>query len=141
MAKSLTVKDLAQKYGASAQEIIRELSGQGIDLDKGEKSVIPEDMAELVDAYLDDIYNSEDAHIVSGKRGNSGNGKKGAPKRGSENQKAASYNNNRKPGAKSGGDHQHHDIRGVSSAGTHIGKRRVSRSVDEGDSFAVEHHG
>ncbi|MBO5900443.1 MAG: translation initiation factor IF-2 N-terminal domain-containing protein, partial [Lentisphaeria bacterium] len=41
MAK-LTVKDLAQKYGASAQEIIRELSGQGIDLDKGEKSVIPE---------------------------------------------------------------------------------------------------
>ena len=104
MAKSLTVKDLAQKYGASAQEIIRELSGQGIDLDKGEKSVIPEDMAELVDAYLDDIYNSEDAHIVSGKRGNSGNGKKGAPKRGSENQKAASYNNNRKPGAKSGGD-------------------------------------
>ena len=104
MAKSLTVKDLAQKYGASAQEIIRELSGQGIDLDKGEKSVIPEDMAELVDAYLDDIYNSEDAHIVSGKCGNSGNGKKGAPKRGSENQKAASYNNNRKPGAKSGGD-------------------------------------
>ena len=105
MAKSLTVNDLARKYGASAQEIIRELSGQGIDLDKGEKSVIPDDMAELVDAYLDDIYNSEDTHLVSNKRGNSGNGKKGAPKRGSENQKGADRNNNfRKSGAKSGND-------------------------------------
>ena len=99
MAK-LTVKDLAQKYGVSSQEIIRELSGQGIDLDKGDKSVIPEDMAELVDAYLDDLYNSEDTHMMN-KRGNSGNGKKGAPKRGSENQKGADRNNNfRKSGAK-----------------------------------------
>ena len=100
MAK-LTVKDLAQKYGVSAQEIIRELSGQGIDLDKGDKSVIPEDMAELVDAYLDDFYNAEDTRMVSGKRGNSGNGKKGAPKRGSENQKGADRSNNfRKGGSK-----------------------------------------
>ena len=100
MAK-LTVKDLAQKYGASVQEIIRELSGQGIDLDKGDKSVIPEDMAELVDAYLDDLYNAEDTRMVNSKRGNSGNGKKGAPKRGSENQKGADRNNNfRKNGSK-----------------------------------------
>ena len=100
MAKSLTVKDLAQKYGVSAQEIIRELSGQGIDLDKAEKSVIPEDMAELVDAYLDDIYNSEDNHVVNNKRGNYGNGKKGAPKRGNENQKGADRNNFRKGSSK-----------------------------------------
>ena len=100
MAK-LTVKDLASKYGVSSQEIIRELSGQGIDLDKGDKSVIPEDMAELVDAYLDDLYNSEDNHMMNNKRGNSGNGKKGAPKRGSENQKGADRNNNfRKNNAK-----------------------------------------
>ena len=99
MAK-LTVKDLSQKYGVSVQEIIRELSGQGIEVDKGEKSVIPEDMAELVDAYLDDIYNAEDTHMVNNKRGNSGNGKKGAPKRGSENQKGADRNNFRKSGAK-----------------------------------------
>ena len=62
MAK-LTVKDLAQKYGVSTPEIIRELSGQGIDLDKGDKSVIPEDMAELVDAYLDDLYNAENKKV------------------------------------------------------------------------------
>ena len=94
MAK-LTVKDIAQKYGVSAQEIIRELAGQGIDVDKAEKSVIPEDMAELVDAFFDDLYNAEDTHVVSGKRGNNGN-KKGAPKRGSENQKGADRNNFRK---------------------------------------------
>ena len=75
MAK-LTVKDLAQKYGVSAQEIIRELSGQGIDVDKAEKSVIPEDMAELVDAFFDDLYNAEDTHVISGKRSSGGNGKK-----------------------------------------------------------------
>ena len=106
MAK-LTVKDLAQKYGVSTQEIIRELSGQGIDLDKGDKSVIPEDMAELVDAYLDDLYNAEDTRMVNNKRGNSGNGKKGAPKRGNENQKGADRNNNfRKGGAKESGNAQ-----------------------------------
>ena len=106
MAK-LTVKDLAQKYGVSTQEIIRELSGQGIDLDKGDKSVIPEDMAELVDAYLDDLYNAEDTRMVNNKRGSSGNGKKGAPKRGNENQKGADRNNNfRKGGAKESGNAQ-----------------------------------
>ncbi|MBQ7396608.1 MAG: translation initiation factor IF-2 [Lentisphaeria bacterium] len=100
MAK-LTVKDLSKKYGVSSQEIIRELSGQGLDLDKGDKSVIPEDMAELVDAFLDDVYNSEDNHMVNNKRNSSGNGKKGAPKRGSENQKGADRNNNfRKSGSK-----------------------------------------
>ena len=97
MAK-LTVKDLAQKYGVSAQEIIRELSGQGIDVDKAEKSVIPEDMAELVDAFFDDLYNAEDTHVISGKRSSGGNGKKGAPKRGSENQKGADRNNNFRKG-------------------------------------------
>ena len=104
MAK-LTVKDLAQKYGVSAQEIIRELAGQGIDVDKAEKSVIPEDMAELVDAFFDDLYNAEDTPVVSGKRSNNGNGKKGAPKRGSENQKGADRNNFRK-GPKPGDNSQ-----------------------------------
>ena len=105
MAK-LTVKDLAQKYGVSAQEIIRELSGQGIDVDKAEKSVIPEDMAELVDAFFDDLYNAEDTHVISGKRSSGGNGKKGAPKRGSENQKGADRNNNFRKGPKPGDSSQ-----------------------------------
>ena len=114
MAK-LTVKDLAQKYGVSAPEIIRELSGQGIDLDKGDKSVIPEDMAELVDAYLDDLYNSEDTRMVNNKRGNSGNGKKGTPKRGSENQKGADRNNNFRKGGSKDAD----NVKGV-AAGSEI---------------------
>ena len=101
MAK-LTVKDLAQKYGVSAQEIIRELAGQGIDVDKAEKSVIPEDMAELVDAFFDDLY-AEDTPVVSGKRGGNNGGKKGAPKRGNENQKGADRNNFRKS-SRQGGD-------------------------------------
>ena len=53
MAKTtMTVKDFSVKYKVSAQEIIKELNSQGIDTPKGDSSKIPEDMIELVDAYL-----------------------------------------------------------------------------------------
>ena len=57
--KSVTVKDFADKYKVSQQEIIRELNGQGIETPKAGASRIPEDMIELIDAYFDDLYTVE----------------------------------------------------------------------------------
>ena len=60
MAKNtMTVKDFADKYKVSQQEIIRELNGQGIETPKAGASKIPEDMIELIDAYFDDLYTVE----------------------------------------------------------------------------------
>ena len=79
MNKKLKVTDLAKKYGVSAKEIIKELNGQGVDTPEAEKSVIPDDMVELIDSYLADLY-SADADVPASTR-DSRKGK-GAPKKG-----------------------------------------------------------
>ena len=82
MKKNTTkVTDFAKKYGVSAKEIIKELNGQGIDTPEAEKSVISEDMVELVDGYFADLYSEEDNHPLA--RDNAKKGK-GTPRRGSE---------------------------------------------------------
>ena len=59
----LKVKDLAESYKVSADEIIAELTRQGIAV-KTQNSLIPEDMAELVEAYFEDLYRGEVDHNV-----------------------------------------------------------------------------
>jgi len=49
------VKDLAQKYGVSPKEILKQLEDEGIALDNP-AHVIPPDMAELVMSFLDSQY-------------------------------------------------------------------------------------
>lgn len=54
--KSVKVKTLADKYGVSVKEIIKELESQGFGDDvKSASSVIPPDAAELVKSYLDEL--------------------------------------------------------------------------------------
>jgi translation initiation factor IF-2 len=83
--KKLKVTDLAKKYGVSAKEIIRELNGQGVETPDAEKSVIPDDMVELIDSYLADLYDSPEADIPAARDTRKG---KGPSKKGnfSENQ-------------------------------------------------------
>ena len=83
MAKNtMTVKDFAVKYKVSTQEIIKELNSQGIDTPKGDSSKIPEDMIELVDAYLDDLYTVEaDVSSAVAKKVAAGGNKKNPPRR------------------------------------------------------------
>ena len=61
--KKLKVKDLAETYKVSTDEVIAELTRQGITV-KAASSQIPEDMVELVEAYFDDLYHGEDAPVV-----------------------------------------------------------------------------
>ena len=60
MSKSLTVKDLAAKYGVSANLIAAELVRQGVKVDKAEKTRIPEDMTDLIESFFDDLYGQQD---------------------------------------------------------------------------------
>ena len=54
--KSVKVKTLADKYGVSVKEIIKELESQGFGDDvKSASSVIPPDAVELVKSYFDDL--------------------------------------------------------------------------------------
>lgn len=54
--KSVKVKTLADKYGVSVKEIIKELESQGFGNDvKSASSVIPPDAVELVKSYLDEL--------------------------------------------------------------------------------------
>lgn len=54
--KSVKVKTLADKYGVSVKEIIKELESQGFGDDvKNASSVIPPDAVELVKSYLDEL--------------------------------------------------------------------------------------
>ncbi len=53
LVKKTKVKDLAEKYGISPKEIIRELEAEGVTV-KGASGVIPEDMIELVEEHLND---------------------------------------------------------------------------------------
>jgi len=59
----LKVKDLAESYKVSADEVIAELTRQGIAV-KTQNSLIPEDMVELVEAYFEDLYHGEEEHSV-----------------------------------------------------------------------------
>ena len=79
MNKKLKVTDLAKKYGVSAKEIIKELNGQGVETPDAEKSVIPDDMVELIDSYLADLYDSPEADVPSARetRKSKGPSKKG----------------------------------------------------------------
>ena len=61
--KKLKVKDLAETYKVSTDEVIAELTRQGITV-KAASSQIPEDMVELVEAYFDDLYHGEEAPVV-----------------------------------------------------------------------------
>ncbi len=78
---TMKVTDFAKKYGVSAKEIIKELNGQGIDTPNAEKSVIPDDMVELVDGYFSDLYADEESHPMA--RDNAKKGK-ASPRRGGE---------------------------------------------------------
>lgn len=54
--KSVKVKTLADKYGVSVKEIIKELESQGFGDDvKSASSVIPPDAVELVKSYFDEL--------------------------------------------------------------------------------------
>ncbi len=54
--KSVKVKTLADQYGVSAKEIIKELESQGFGEDvKSANSVIPPDAVELVKSYFDEL--------------------------------------------------------------------------------------
>ena len=57
-AKSLKVKDLADKYGVSTKEIIKELEAEGVSV-KGASGVIPPDMVELIEAHFEDLMGDE----------------------------------------------------------------------------------
>ena len=65
--KKLKVKDLAETYKVSVEEVIAELTRQGITV-KAASSQIPEDMVELVEAYFDDLYVGDDAPAVKDDR-------------------------------------------------------------------------
>ena len=81
---TMTVKDFADKYKVSQQEIIKELNGQGIETPKAGASKIPEDMIELIDAYFDDLYTVEAAvssAVAKRVSGGGDSGRKGAQKR------------------------------------------------------------
>ena len=65
--KKLKVKDLAETYKVSVDEVIAELTRQGITV-KAASAQIPEDMVELVEAYFDDLYVGDDAPAVKDDR-------------------------------------------------------------------------
>ncbi len=65
--KKLKVKDLAESYKISVEEVIAELTRQGIEV-KAASSQIPEDMVELVEAFFDDLYHGEDTPSVKDDR-------------------------------------------------------------------------
>ena len=77
-SKSLTVKDLAAKYGVSANLIAAELVRQGIKVDKAEKTRIPDDMTDLIESFFDDLYGQQDEESLLPKNGKRSN----APKKG-----------------------------------------------------------
>ena len=73
---SLTVKELAKKYGVSARDIMRELNEQGIETENSVDSIIPDDMRELVESYFSDLYDNDDIQLRNAdKRSGKNNGK------------------------------------------------------------------
>ena len=75
-SKALTVKDLAEKYGVSVKLIAAELVRQGVEVNKAEKTKIPEDMAELIVSFFDDLYAQQDEEALMPKGGKRSNGPK-----------------------------------------------------------------
>ena len=73
---SLTVKELAKRYGVAARDIMRELNEQGIETENSVDSVIPEDMLELVESYFADLYDSEDIQVRNADKRSGKNGSK-----------------------------------------------------------------
>ena len=65
--KKLKVKDLAETYKVSVEEVIAELTRQGISV-KAASSQIPEDMVELVEMLFDELYMGDDAPAVKDDR-------------------------------------------------------------------------
>ncbi len=53
--KKVKVKDLAQKFGVSPKEILKELESEGIEA-SGSSSVIPADMLELIEEHFEDVF-------------------------------------------------------------------------------------
>ncbi len=65
--KKLKVKDLAETYKVSVEEVIAELTRQGVSV-KAASSQIPEDMVELVEMLFDELYHGDDAPSVKDDR-------------------------------------------------------------------------
>ncbi|MBP5183126.1 MAG: translation initiation factor IF-2 N-terminal domain-containing protein, partial [Lentisphaeria bacterium] len=65
--KSVKVKTLADKYGISVKEIVRELTEQGFDASSG-SSVIPADLVELVTSHFDELLGSRKKGRDAGKK-------------------------------------------------------------------------
>jgi len=59
VVSKVKVKDLAQKYGVSTKEILKELENEGIALDSP-AHIVPPDLAELVVSFLDSLYAKKD---------------------------------------------------------------------------------
>ena len=96
--KKLKVKDLAETYKVSADEVIAELSRQGIEV-KAASSQIPEDMVELVEAFFDDLYHGEDAPKVKNDD---------RPRNKSKNRGKEEFERSSKPGKPGKGGKEHH---------------------------------
>ncbi len=73
--------ELARKYGVSAKDVIRELNDQGIDTPEAEKTVIEGEDLELIDSYLQELYEVEDDVPLSksSRKNNSGKRSVGKP--------------------------------------------------------------
>ena len=89
-SKSLTVKDLAEKYGVSAKLIAAELVRQGVEVNKAEKTKIPEDMTDLIESFFDDLYGQQDEEALLPKGGKRSNG----PKKGSSRREEMAFKDN-----------------------------------------------
>ena len=79
--KSVKVKTLADKYGVSVKEIIREMTEQGFDASSA-SSVIPADLVELVTSHFDEL-------MASRKKNGKDSGKKNSKNFAGEEKKSA----------------------------------------------------
>lgn len=78
--KSVKVKTLADKYGVSVKEIIRELESQGFGDDvKSASSVIPPDAVELVKSYFDELMAKRGGESGKGAKNQGGGAAAAAP--------------------------------------------------------------
>ena len=92
----ISVKSLAKKYGVAAKDIIRELNEQGFDDITSVDDVIDSDSAELVEAYLSDLYDGDEPAAPKSARKSGKSGKGGGRERAEKKQE-------QKPAASDGG--------------------------------------
>ena len=115
--KKLKVKDLAETYKVSTDEVIAELTRQGITV-KAPSSQIPEDMVELVEAYFDDLYHGEDAPMVKNDD---------RPRNKNKNRGKEEFERSGKSGGKPGKNKEHHHADTSGSTGAIVdGVARLS---------------